>query len=418
MKRFFKNHVALIIIIIVVFAFPTSLSNQARLNMRVIVTGLAIDKKDDEFEVTAQIVKTSPGNESGGISAEVNFLSDTDKTLLGAISKLSYKAGKVSAFSHTNFLIIGEELAKTENLNSSLNYFLRDRIIKNTALVLFSEGKAGDEIKKTKDVELSVGLGLQKVYLFKERESDGIMLTVLDFLNNSSMFSKTAVASMIKLSSEDEGKQTSETQSSSGSSSSGSGEGSKQSSGGSGASGESYKYFEPVGSLVCFVDGKMCGKLEEEKEILGFMLANKNSISDDFSLENVTGGKLNGSTVGVKMEDKSVSKKIRFENGVPCLDICITVDKSEIEEIQSEFPAVGLKEKEYEAVSKALKKDISEKVSACFEKSKSFGADVFEAYELALKTKHNQTKKYFDSPKEFLEKLRVNVETKIKSLEY
>ena len=167
MKRFFKNHVALIIIIIVVFAFPTSLSNQARLNMRVVVTGLAIDKKDDEFEVTAQIVKTSPGNESGGISAEVNFLSDTDKTLLGAISKLSYKAGKVSAFSHTNFLIIGEELAKTENLNSSLNYFLRDRIIKNTALVLFSEGKAGDEIKKTKDVELSVGLGLQKVYLFK-----------------------------------------------------------------------------------------------------------------------------------------------------------------------------------------------------------------------------------------------------------
>ena len=38
-------------------------------------------------------------------------------------------------------------------------------------------------MKKTKNLELSVGLGLQKVFTFKQEESDGLMVTILDFLN-------------------------------------------------------------------------------------------------------------------------------------------------------------------------------------------------------------------------------------------
>ena len=171
-KEFFKRHLGIIIILIVLLVFPTSFSNQTRLNMRVIVTGVAIDKSDDKYEVTAQIVKTSPGTESPGVSAMVNFISDKDESLLGAISKISYKAGKVSAFSHTNFIVIGKELMESEDINTCLNYFIRDIIIKDTALVLFAEDKASDEIKKTKEIELSVGIGIQKVFIFKEKESD------------------------------------------------------------------------------------------------------------------------------------------------------------------------------------------------------------------------------------------------------
>ena len=416
MKKYFKKHIALIILLVLAFSFPTSLSNQARLNMRIIVTGLAIDKKEDEFEVTAQIVKTSPGNESGGISAEVNFLTDKDKTLLGAISKLSYKAGKVSVFSHTNFIIVGEELAKTENLKSSLNYFLRDRIIKNTALILFSNGSASDEIKKTKNIELSVGLGLQKVYLFKERECDGIMLTVLDFLNQSVSFSKTTTASMIELDSNEQ-----ENGESSGGEKTGSSGSSKTNSGragGEGGDAESYQYFKPIAPLVCFVDGVFKGKIEDQNQILGFMLANKNSKAEDFSLENVSGGKMENLTVGVKMENKNIYKKIRYENNIPYLEICVTVEKSEIEEIQTKGLVTGLENEEYQAIALALEKDIKTKISACFEKSKELDADMLGAYELAYKHKHKQLTKNSSSPEEFLKALQLDVKVKIKSLEY
>ena len=206
MKNKIKKHTVLIILLVIVLVFPTSLSYQARLNMRVIVTGLAIDKTDDEYMLTAQIVKTSPGNESPGQSAMIDFVTDKAKNLSEAVSKLAYKAGKVSAFSHTNFLVLGNSLLK-EDVTKCLDYFIRDKVIKNSALVLFSGGSAEEEIKKTKDTELSVGIGLQKVFLFKENEGDGLMVTLIDFLNQNKMYSCTSCASELSFHTNDEAKQ-------------------------------------------------------------------------------------------------------------------------------------------------------------------------------------------------------------------
>ena len=206
MERLFKKKLGVIILVIIALVFPISLSNQARLNTRVIVTGLAIDKLGDKYEVTAQYVKTTPGTESAGTSAEVSFVTDSDETMIGALTKLTYKAGKASAFSHTNFVVVGKDILN-ENLREVLDYFVRHKTIKSSALLLFSEDKASDEIKKTKDVELSVGLGLQKVFLFKENEGDGEMMTILNFLNDSKSFSKTSTASTLKLMKNEESSQ-------------------------------------------------------------------------------------------------------------------------------------------------------------------------------------------------------------------
>ena len=198
MKRFFKKNIWLIIIMVLVVVFPTGLSNQAKLNMRTIVTGLAIDKTSDGYEVTAQVVKTVSGTESSGIGAEIEFISDNAKTVSKGLAKLLYKAGKVSAFSHTNFIILGKDIL-SDDVTKCLDIFLRDKVIKNSAMILFSKEKASDEIKKTKNLELSVGLGLQKVYSFKQEESEGLMMTVLDFLIENDTYGKTTVASVFEL---------------------------------------------------------------------------------------------------------------------------------------------------------------------------------------------------------------------------
>ena len=448
-KEFFKRHLGMIIILIVLLVFPTSFSNQTRLNMRVIVTGVAIDKSDDKYEVTAQIVKTSPGTESPGVSAMVNFISDKDESLLGAMSKISYKAGKVSAFSHTNFIVIGKELMESEDINTCLNYFIRDRIIKDTALVLFAEDKASDEIKKTKDIELSVGIGIQKVFIFKEKESDGIMITVQDFLNDNEDLSKSSVASILKFTSIEEESSSDQSGSSSNSKSSDSkGEGAESSGGessnsgssesgkgeseggGGGASGssesessssgggeEKTKYFAPTEKLACFCNGKFKGMLSGDKEVLGYMLCYSKARSDDFSIKNIECESLKDSTIGIKVKSKKNKYKIRYENGKPKLDLVIAVKSAEIESIQSDKLFSSLSKEEYKAIKDALEKDIREKVSACFEKSKELKADILKAYELAYKTKYKETKNY-SSPEEFLNDLEINVEVKIDRLEY
>ena len=119
--RKIKKHIGLIIILIIVVAFPTSLSNQTKINMRVVVTGIAVDKSGDEFEVMAQIIKPSVGSKTAGGGAQIDYVSDKGKTLSGAIAKMAFKAGKASAFSHTNFIILGTSMLE-EDVSESLDY--------------------------------------------------------------------------------------------------------------------------------------------------------------------------------------------------------------------------------------------------------------------------------------------------------
>lgn len=421
-----KKHIGAIILLIIALVFPTSLSNQTKLNMRIIVTGLAIDKVDDEFEVTAQIIKTAPGSKSGGAVAEIDFITDKAKLLSGAVSKLAYKAGKVSAFSHTNFIILGKSMLK-EDLTESLDYFIRDKIIKNSALLLFSENSASDEIKKTKNTEFSVGIGLQKTYLFKEYESDGLMTTMIDFLNANRWYSKTAVASEVKLeenktsSSENSQESSSGGESSSkGASAGGSKTGGNEESGNKGTSEESSgsQFFEAYSPIMCFKSGIFKGKLESEDEVTGFMLANKKTRAIDIDLTSETEGVLFGKNIEINIKNKINNYKLRFEENVPCIDVFVNINNSEINEILSSEVIGTLSEEEYEGLKKDISNNISKRIASSFTKAKSFGADIFNAYELAYKYHYKKLMQNYKSPEEFLEKLKLNVVVSVHKLDY
>ena len=471
MKNLLKKHICLVVLLVMILAFPASMSTQARLNMRIIITGLAIDKSDTGYEVTAQIVKTTQGSESSGTGATINFISDTGNTLVAAISKLSYKSGKVAGFSHTNFILLGKSMLDTDLLKE-LNYFVKDNIIKDSVLVLIAKDSAKDEIMKTKDVELSVGLGLQKVFMYKEKESDGIMTTLLSFMNKGSDYSKTSVASILSLNpnskSEDSssssssggsesssgggssggqtsdisgspksssgGDNSSESSSSESSKSSGESEGSSsggssgsggdsggESSGGSGGSqggGSEYQYFDALTPLVCFVSGKHVGVFETEDEIMGYMFTQKKSESEDIGLDDVNFGKFKHAKVGIEIKNKTNKFKVRFEQDIPCLDIYVKIKDAEVKEIQNDEQIYSLTEEEFKYLKQEIANLISEKVAITFTKAKSFGADVFGAYDLANKFYYNKTKNNFGSMEEFLDKLKLNVIVKTTRLQY
>ena len=445
MKHFAKKHIGLIIIIIIVIMFPAGLSNQAKLNMRTIVTGLAIDKSNDEYEVTAQIVKTISGTESSGIGAEIEFISDKAKTISKALAKLLYKAGKVSAFSHTNFIILGGDILK-EDATDCLDIFMRDKIIKNSALILFSKEKASDEIKKTKNLELSVGLGLQKVFSFKQEESEGLMMTVLDFLVENNNYGRTSVASVFELqenkenssgsgssgSSESSGSSSSGSSESSGSGSSGSSESSGSSSSGSSESGggissdsqsssggdkNSKVNFNPNAPLNCFVDGKFAFEISEEDELLAYMITHKRTKISYIEIDDIKIESLKNTIISIVIRDKSIHKKIRFENEIPCLDLKININEAEINEVISGYEFNHFSEEEYESIKESLKNKISESIGKLFEKGKSKNADIFMAYKQAYRYNYSDLTKYYKNHTEFLNKLKLNVEINIRNME-
>ncbi len=434
MKMFFKKHIGLIIFMILVLLFPVSLSNQAKLNMKVIVTGLAIDKVDDEFEVTAQIVKNTPGTESPGASATMEFITDKAKTISLALANLSYRSGKVAAYSHTNFIILGDSMKN--DAVTCLDYFVRDQIVKSSTMILFSKGSASEEIQKTKNVELSVGLNLQKVFLFKERESDALMVTVMQFLKHSKTASNSAFASTVvfKPNETSAGKDSSSESSNSGgggsessgssgsseSSSSGSGNGgqgsagssnsstssgqSSSGSGGSGGSESSSQLFETQSPIYCFKNGKFVMELSGD-EFLGYILMNKKTLTSDLVVENIESEKLAQSKASINIKHKSVKKHVRFENGTPVLDLELKITNGEVNEIVCGENYGVLSNEEYEAIKKAIRQKISELAAKTFASAKQNGIDVFGAYDTAYKFSYDKTK-HFDSPDEFLEKLK------------
>ena len=57
-------------------------------------------------------------------------------------------------------------------------------------------------------------------------------------------------------------------------------------------------------------------------------------------------------------------------------------------------------------------------VASCFEKSKSLGADIFGAFDIANKFHYKKTKENYETMEEFLEKLKLNVEVKVSRLEH
>ena len=444
-----KKHIGLIIILMIVIAFPTSLSNQIKINLRVIVTGIAVDKSGDEFEVTAQIMKPSAGSKTSGSNAEIDYVSDKGKTLAGAISKLSFKTGKASAFSHTNFVILGNDMLQ-EDVSVCLDYFIRDKIIKNSALVLFAEEKASDEIKKTKNTDLSVAMGLQKVFLFKEHESDGIMTTMMQFLNSNRGKSETAVVSVLSLKSNEEtsgsgssgggsssggssGGEGSSGSSSEGSSSSGgesqgsggesqgsesSSGGSSGSSGGSGGSGESGKqYFVADAPILIFTRGRYVGKLEGEDEVSGYMLTHKNAKAIDLMVESSDDGRLKDAKLEINIKNMGASRSVRFENDKPVIDVKIKIYNAEINEILCEDIVALLTEEEYKTMKKDLSEEIKGRVEKCFKKAKESNADIFEAYEKAYRKHYKKTQKY-KSMEEFLKDLTLNVEVEVRKLDH
>lgn len=426
MGKFFKKHVGIVILLIIIIAFPASMSTQARLNMRIIITGLAIDKTDSGYEVTAQIVRTAPSSGAEKSGAEIDFITDTGETIVSAISKLSYKSGKVAGFSHTNFILIGKEMLE-ENLLKTLNYFLRDTLIKDSVLLLVAKDSASDEIKKTKNVGLSVGLEIQKVFVYKEKESDGAMTSLVSFVNNSLNESKTSVVSVLSLNSDSQnnGQQgESKTSSSEGQSSSSSQGSESQGSGQSGQSGSSQdskagsEYFDAITPLACFVEGKYVGSLETDDEIMGYMFSEEKCTSEDLSIKNISFGQLENAIIGIDIKNKKTKKKIRFEQDTPCLDICIKISNSTIREIQNEKLIQTISSEEMDFIKSKVAEQISQMVAKSFEKSKEIKADIFGAFDIANKYHYKNVKNKFNNVEEFLDSLKLNVEVDVSRLEH
>ncbi|WP_211750206.1 Ger(x)C family spore germination protein [Paenibacillus sp. Marseille-Q4541] len=94
----------------------------------VIAVGMGIDKVDDNYLVSVQVVNPNEigANSKGGGGAPVTVYKETGKTIFEAIRKLTTMTPKKIYFSHLRIFVIGEETARSEGIGKIIEFISRD----------------------------------------------------------------------------------------------------------------------------------------------------------------------------------------------------------------------------------------------------------------------------------------------------
>lgn len=112
-----------IILICLLVLTTTGCWNYRELNDYAIATGMAIDYKDDKYEVT--LLFSNGKKEEDKTSTQITVATDTGKTIYEAIKNISLSVPKEIYLSHLSVVIISDTLAK-EGITPTLDFLLRD----------------------------------------------------------------------------------------------------------------------------------------------------------------------------------------------------------------------------------------------------------------------------------------------------
>lgn len=409
----FKKIAKYLVILFSILLIPQALNIQSELSMRTIISAIAVDLNKDEFVVTAQVVKPSSTAEGGG--TELDFLSASGKTIADAVDAVSVALGRTSGLAHIGTIIIGEEVIKKDKLMPALDYFLREKGIQNSAMLLVSEDEAKKTLENTKKLQLSSAVGLPKVFLYKQNNSNGIMMQLQHFLNDYFTLSNCSVISGVKIEGKDDmekeeiesSSQSGSSSESSGSSSGGSGGSSGGNSGGStggesggGSSGGSEQKdgrIKYLNNVYVFDNGKLVHTIKDEDSLKGLNLINRNSHEGVISVENINNQYVSNAKVSVYYRDKKVKIKTDWSTGKPKCIFTIITNRNEVYSIEAQNPKEILyeTEKSYltDDVVDAVENKITECVKKAFTECQSVGADI---YQLANRLHQRNPKKWND----------------------
>ncbi len=136
----------LLIFIMLITPFLTGCWNSRELNELSITSALGIDKIDDKYLFTVQIINPSEvAKDQQGRRTVVTTLNEEGDTIFEAWRKLTTETATKLYFSHVRVLIIGESLAR-EGMNNILDTILRDHEYRSDFTILVSKDYNANDI--------------------------------------------------------------------------------------------------------------------------------------------------------------------------------------------------------------------------------------------------------------------------------
>ncbi len=251
---------------VILFAFFSNDFGLVDIQKTAIILAAAIDKTEEGFSLTAQIAVPKGSDRTTGGTSSVEIEAE-GKTVSDCITLIYTKTGWVPKLVFCDLILIGEEAAKTDMMDS-LNYFLRNEYMPDSCKLAVSEGKAGEMLSSQSAIDDASSLAINKLFSDAAQKSGKVMPSTLkDFSIGVYGVSKSGYLPYVSAAPQ-QGEQSGESGGGSGGSSSGG------SSGGSGGGSEDLKIYSADRTAI-FTDGKMVGLLPREETFAFSLLKGK-----------------------------------------------------------------------------------------------------------------------------------------------
>jgi spore germination protein KC len=166
------------------------------LNQRGFILGVALDLgQDGQIKLTSQFYKPS----ITGSGTFVNLRTE-GVTLFDAIRDITMKLGRKSQWSHTQTILIGEKMAKSERCRELLDFFYRDDEPRLTTQLIVTEGEAERYLSLQPFMETSISRQVHEIQRAASRYSGKTVQTsLLNLRRQLNSQVETAVIPYMKL---------------------------------------------------------------------------------------------------------------------------------------------------------------------------------------------------------------------------
>lgn len=128
--------------------------DKKELNEIALVVGVGIDKAEDGYKITAQVIKPPPKDQSSGGGSELPTWSvtATGESVMVAIRNLNELSPRRLYWAHLQTIIFGDKMAR-DGIAPVITWFERDRDSRAGALVIVTPGTAEDLLNSKIELE-------------------------------------------------------------------------------------------------------------------------------------------------------------------------------------------------------------------------------------------------------------------------
>ncbi len=198
-------HKKLLLILIALFSalLTTGCWNYIGLNEMTVVAGVAIDKSGDEYQLSFEIYDLQDTATGEPIKTEI--VQSTGKTIFDAVRNAKKRVANKLYFAETRIIIVSEEIAEDDGLNTVMNWFYRDPEVRETLRVVVSQERSAVALLKVdsltsssvsadienmveKDLKITgatVSMPIYKVYNILNFEGESLTLSAIHLTNNN-----------------------------------------------------------------------------------------------------------------------------------------------------------------------------------------------------------------------------------------